>query len=124
MRTRIYIGASIALAALFASTLFVVSDDVPVLNVDPVCRGIAAQSGNPTEKGGPDLKFKECVASEREVRDQLATVWSTFSVADKGHCVRLANTGGHSSYTELITCLEMARHVRQLRSTNSTKKTD
>lgn len=115
---------SMALAALLTSTLLAVADDVPVLNVDPVCRGIALQAANPTEKGGPDLTFKECVASEQEVRDQLGKVWSTFGAADKGHCVRLANTGGELSYTELITCLEMARDVRKLHATGSTQGID
>jgi hypothetical protein len=32
----------------------------------------------------------------------------------KSHCVALAKTGGESSYTELITCMEMARDVRKL----------
>jgi len=106
---------------LVTSTVLAVSDDVPVLNVEPVCRGIAAQAENPTEKGGPDLTFKDCVTSEREVRNQLAKVWSEFAPADKGHCVRLAKTGGESSYTELITCLEIARDVRKLHSTINTK---
>ena len=33
------------------------ADDVPELNVDPVCRGIAQQALTPGEKGGPDLAF-------------------------------------------------------------------
>ncbi len=94
---------------------YVVSDDAPVLDVNPVCRGIAAQAANPTEKGGPDTSFKDCVSSEQEVRGELAKAWSTFTLADKGHCVRLSKTGGLSSYTELLTCLEMARDVRKLR---------
>jgi hypothetical protein len=31
-------------------------------------------------------------------------------------CVALAETEGESSYTELITCMEMARDVRKLHS--------
>jgi hypothetical protein len=120
-KMRTAVKAGIALTALFTSTLFAMSGDMPVLNVVPVCRGIAAQAANPTEKGGPDLDFKNCISSEQEVRDQLAKVWSTFQPADKGHCVRLAQTGGESSYTELITCLEMARDVRTLRPTGYTK---
>jgi hypothetical protein len=89
-----------------------------------VCRGIAAQAANPTEQGGPDLDLKNCVSSEQEVRNQLAKVWSTFHPADKGHCVRLAQTGGESSYTELITCLEMARDARNLHPTGYTKGID
>jgi hypothetical protein len=54
--------------------------------------------------------------SEQDVREQLKKEWPTFSAADKQHCVALANTGGESSYTEFLTCLEMARDVRALRS--------
>jgi hypothetical protein len=91
------------------------ADDVPVLNVNPVCKGIAEQSATPGERGGPDLTFKDCVNSEQEVRTELAKQWSSFSADDKGHCVRETQMGGESSYTELITCLEMARDVRAMR---------
>jgi hypothetical protein len=30
------------------------SQEVPVLNVEPVCRGIAQQASDPSEKGGPE----------------------------------------------------------------------
>jgi hypothetical protein len=123
-KMRTFVKAGIALTALLTSTLLAGSDDVPVLNVVPVCRGIAEQAANPTEKGGPDLDFKRCISSEQEVRDQLAKVWSTFQPPDKGHCVRLAQTGGESSYTELMTCLEMARDVRNLHPTGYTKGID
>ena len=118
-----FLKVSIASIALLTSTVLAESDDMPTLNVEPLCRGIATQAANPTETGGPDLTFKACVTSERAVRNDLAKVWPTFAAADKGHCVRLANTGGESSYTELITCLEMARDVRKLHS-NYTKGID
>ena len=35
---------------------------------------------------------------------------------DHPSCVALAKTGGEPSYTELITCMEMARDVRKLHS--------
>jgi hypothetical protein len=54
------------------------------------------------------------VQSEQEVREQIKKEWSTFSASDKSHCVALAKTGGEASYTELITCMEMARDVRKL----------
>jgi hypothetical protein len=108
--------ASISLIALLASTVFALSDDLPTLNVKPVCHGIALQGSDPSEKGGPDLKFNDCIDSEEQVRKELAKAWSTFAPADKGHCVREATMGGESSYTELITCLEMARDVRKLHS--------
>jgi hypothetical protein len=96
------------------------SDAIPTLDVRPVCRGIASQSSDPGvgEKNQTDA-FKQCLESEQAVRDQLKQKWSDFSAADKRHCVTLATTGGESSNTELLTCLEMARDVRLLRSANS-----
>jgi hypothetical protein len=91
------------------------SDEIPTLDVRPVCRGIASQAAEPLATGLPS-SFEQCVKSEEEVREQLKHEWPTFSAADKQHCVTLAKTGGESSNTELLTCLEMARDVRALRS--------
>ena len=88
------------------------SDDIPTLDVNPVCRGIATQGE--LEAGLQLSSFQQCVQSEQEVREQIKKEWSTFSASDKSHCVALAKTGGEASYTELITCMEMARDVRKL----------
>jgi hypothetical protein len=95
------------------------SDDIPTLDVRPVCHGIASQSADPL---AARLKatFEECVKSEQDVRGQMKQAWPTFSAADKNHCVALAKTGGESSYTELLTCLEMSRDVRALTSAATT----
>jgi hypothetical protein len=102
------------LAALCLSGSSARSDDIPTLDVNPVCRGIASQSE--LEAGLQRTNFEQCVQSEQATREQIKKEWSTFSTADKSHCVALAKTGGESSYTELITCMEMARDVRALRS--------
>ena len=102
------------LAALCLSGLPARSDDVPTLDVNPVCHGIAMQGE--LEAGLQQTSFKQCIQSEQETREQLKKQWSTFSASDKSHCVALAKTGGESSYTELITCMEMARDVRKLHS--------
>ena len=91
------------------------SDDIPTLDVRPVCRGIASQSADPLA-AGLKATFEECVKSEQGVREQLKQAWPTFSEADKKHCVTLAKTGGEASNTELLTCLEMSRDARALRS--------
>jgi hypothetical protein len=104
----------VAIAMTIPAILSARSDDIPTLDVQPVCRGIASQSADPGEDGLPDSSFAQCVKSEQEVREQLKKAWSTFSAADKQHCVTLAKTGGESSYTELLTCLEMARDVRMM----------
>src|ERR1700746_2869009 len=102
------------LAAVCLSGLPARSDDIPTLDVNPVCRGIAMQGE--LEVGLQQTSFQQCVQSEQAVREDVKKEWSTFSTADKSHCVALAKTGGESSYTELITCMEMARDVRKLHS--------
>jgi hypothetical protein len=102
--------------AMFVSAIFTArSDEIPTLDVRPVCQGIASQSGDPGDVG-LQTTFEQCVQSEQDVREQLKKVWSSFSAADKRHCVTLAKIGGESSNTELLTCLEMARDVRTIRS--------
>ena len=93
------------------------SNEIPTLDVRPVCRGIASQSADPgVGQRNQTETFQQCMESEQAVREQLKREWSAFSAADKRHCVTLATTGGESSNTELLTCLEMARDVRVLRS--------
>jgi hypothetical protein len=111
---RSYFVPAIAIAMIMPAIFSARSDDIPTLDVRPVCRGIAMQGE--LEEGLQQTSFEQCVKSEEETREQIKKEWSTFSTADKSHCVALANTGGESSYTELITCMEMARDVRALRS--------
>jgi hypothetical protein len=107
---RNFIGT--VLAALCLSGLSARSDDIPTLDVNPVCHGIAMQGE--LEAGLQQTSFQQCVQSEQATREQIKKESSTFSAADKSHCVALAKTGGESSYTELISCMEMARDVREL----------
>jgi hypothetical protein len=109
---RSYFVPAIAMVMIMPAILSARSDDIPTLDVNPVCRGIASQSE--LEVGLQQTNFQECVKSEQDVREQIKKEWSTFSTADKTHCVALAKTGGESSYTELISCMEMARDVRKL----------
>ena len=95
------------------------SDDIPTLDVRPVCRGIASLSADPLA-AGLKATFEECVKSEQGVREQIKQAWPTFSEADKKHCIALAKTGGEASNTELLTCLEMSRDVRALRCAATT----
>jgi hypothetical protein len=115
--------AALAIAMTVPAILSARSDDIPSLDVQPVCRGIASQSGGPSEVGLAGTDYQQCVQSEQEVREQLKKEWSTFSAADKRHCVTLAKIGGESSYTELLTCLEMARDERTYRSASAAPQT-
>jgi len=93
-----------------------VVDSVPKLNVEQVCQGIAQQGGVSFHDADIAVEKKNCLDSDDAVRDQLTKQWSSFSSADKIACTREAEMGGDSSYTELLTCLEMARDIRTMHS--------
>jgi colicin import membrane protein len=115
---RDHLASVIAIATtIMCSTLSAQSQVIPTLDVRPVCRGIANQSADPgVGQGSQDETYRQCIETEQATREQIEKEWTTFSAADKRHCVVLATTGGESSNTELLTCLEMARDVRVLRS--------
>jgi hypothetical protein len=91
-----------------------VVDKVPALNVDQICDGIAQQGGVSFHDPNIAVEKKNCLESEHAIRDELTKQWSSFSAADRNACTNEATMGGDSSYTELLTCLEMARDVRAL----------
>jgi hypothetical protein len=94
----------------------VAADGVPTLNVEQVCQGIAQQGGVSFHDTDIAEEKKNCLDSEQATRDQIAKEWSSFSPVDKTACTNESRMGGDSSYTELLTCLEMARDVRAMHS--------
>jgi hypothetical protein len=97
-----------------------VADSVPTLNVEQVCKGIAQQGGVSFHDTDINEEKQNCLDSEQAIRGELEKEWSSFAPADKVACTNESRMGGDSSYTELITCLEMARDVRQLQSGGDT----
>jgi len=92
------------------------ADSVPSLNVEQVCQGIAQQGGVTFHDPQIAQEKKDCLDSEQAIRDELSKQWSNFNATDKVACTNESRMGGDSSYTELLTCLEMARDVRALRT--------
>jgi hypothetical protein len=90
------------------------ADSVPTLNVDQVCQGIAQQGGVTFHDPQIAQEKKDCLDSEQAIRDELVQKWPSFNATDKIACTNESRMGGDSSYTELLTCLEMARDVRNL----------
>lgn len=87
-------------------------DAYPKLDVAPLCHGIVAQSD--LQEGLQSVTFDQCMQAEQDDHNEMIKEWSTFSADDKSHCIAEATMGGESSYTDLVTCLEMARDVRNL----------
>jgi hypothetical protein len=109
-------SAVTVLAATAAMTEPAKTQQLPHLNVDPVCRGIARHAGSPGERGGPDLSYRSCVANQLRVRKSLAPRWSGFSRTARANCIGSVNAGGLPSYTELSTCLQIARATARMRA--------
>jgi hypothetical protein len=116
---RVYLVVIGIFPAILGSILSARSDEIPNLDVRRLCRGIASQATDPLAGGEPTVTFDRCMSAEQADREELKKVWSTFSADDKKHCVAETKMGGESSYTELITCLEMALAVRSERADRS-----
>jgi hypothetical protein len=91
-------------------------DRVPQLDVEPVCKGIAEHGGVTFRDPRVAQEKKNCIESEQAVREHVVKQWSSFSADDRTHCIKVTTMGGLSSYTELFTCLEMARDLRAMRA--------
>jgi putative N-acetylmannosamine-6-phosphate epimerase len=95
-------------AAAFVTTMVSAADKVPDFNVEASCRDAASRAA-------PVGTVDACMRKEREARVQLAGQWAEFTSGDKSHCLGLSTLGGMPTYTELLTCLELARDARNLR---------
>ena len=92
------------------------SNSVPLLSVEQVCDGIAKQGGVTFHDASIATEKKNCIDTEQATREEIVKKWSGFAPADKTACENEARMGGESSYTEFLTCLEMARDVRAMRA--------
>jgi hypothetical protein len=90
-----------------AVQLIAAADGVPTLDVNPSCRG-AAKAGyiSTTED-----RLKSCVDSEMRTREALEKQWPSFPVSDRADCYASIK-GFQPTYSELATCLEMKRDLR------------
>jgi hypothetical protein len=97
-----------AALVLGSNLVMVVADGVPKLNIEPSCKTAGVEGmalGRTTQS---------CINDENGARDQLVKDWSTFSAADKNHCLTMVATGGSPSYVELLSCLEMSRDAKKI----------
>ena len=83
------------------------ADNAPKLNIEKVCHDIA-------KVGGTSTDFDACMRSENDWHAVLVQEWPQFPASDRRSCLSLSNTGGvGSTYSELLTCLELYRDVRK-----------
>jgi hypothetical protein len=114
MHFRWILRGGVSTALLLSAVLAAWSQEVPVLNLNPICHGIAHGSSGAGERGGPDLAFAQCVRSEQATRKKLVKQWSSFAAANKQNCVAETTMGGLASYTNLYGCLRSATRAHRM----------
>ncbi len=92
------------LALSLATDLIIsVADTVPKFDVTSSCRAAAAVANTAD-------RLQSCLDSEQRAHDQLVKEWSSFAPGDRAKCLRTIIVFS-PTYSELITCLEMAHGV-------------
>jgi hypothetical protein len=96
------------------------ADKIPTFDVTAACRALAAEpDASPDDMEARGIQY--CVDDELTAREQLVTQWSQFKPADRAMCLGGSTTGlVDPVYTELITCLEVARDAELLNARTTT----
>ena len=79
---------------------------VPNFKVEEGCKGMV--QANKSEDLVDSESFKSCMADEAQARQQLTTIWPTFSASLRERCEGEATVGGPPSYVDLLVCLQIA----------------
>ncbi|HZO45365.1 MAG TPA: hypothetical protein VFB68_05695 [Xanthobacteraceae bacterium] len=97
---------SLAVIAVALHATAAVAQEVPKLDVGPLC--------NAQAKASKDLA-DACLADEKKARDELVRRWAEFAAPDKARCSGMERSvAGAQSYVELLTCLQIALDVKNL----------
>jgi len=97
---------------LLGSQIALAADPVPKFDIGPSCRSAGAAAV---------MAMRDTAACERDEDNARATLekeWSEFTPSDQVRCVHLVTLGGGPSYVELLTCLEMAKQVKETPGAN------
>ena len=80
---------------------------VPAFDVYPSCRAAALAELTTADA------MQGCMADEQDAHNQLVKRWPKFNAADRASCLGTM-LDFEPTYTELLTCLEMASDTRKL----------
>ena len=93
---------------LLSSQIVLAADQVPKFDTGRICHSAGAAAG----MAGRDTAA--CERDEINARTTLEKEWSQFTPSDQARCGRLVTLGGGPSYVELLTCLELAKQIKEL----------
>jgi hypothetical protein len=117
--TRRLASACVLLTVGFAAHGANPTNAVPTFNIRAACRTLARMPEARLAGVGDADATKNCLADERQARAQVSKEWLKFDPADRRKCVGVSAQGETEPvYTELLTCLEMARDAKEPASTH------
>jgi hypothetical protein len=98
-------AALFSLALLASPVLSEISDRVPELQVEALCRSTAEVD----KAMGLALaqSFPDCMHDETAAQRSLGTLWATTKPSVRDECEGEATSGGIQSYVDLLTCIQM-----------------
>ena len=100
-------AALLSLALLGSQSVIPVSDRVPKLNVEALCKATAADD----KANGIVLgqSFEGCMRDETTAQQKLTTIWQANPAPVRDRCESEAMIGDDTqSYVDLLTCLQAA----------------
>jgi hypothetical protein len=93
---------------------------VPNYNIKAACRALSLIPEARTIDRTQADASERCEEAEQQARDELAKEWTQFAAADRAMCVGVSGAGSvNPVYTELMSCLEMARDSEQSAKPNT-----
>lgn len=111
--------ALLSMALLGGQPVTPVSDRVPQLNVEALCKATTADD-KATGLALPQ-SYEDCMRDERTAQQQLVVVWNANPGPLRDRCEGEAVAGGSESYVDLLVCLQMADWAKQLRGASKNR---
>lgn len=109
-------AALLSLALLGSPAVIPVSDRVPQLNVEALCKETTAV--DKTMGLAEAQSLADCLRDEKDAQQQLIALWPANPGAVRDRCEGEAVAAGSQSYVDLLTCLQMTDLANSL--SNST----
>jgi hypothetical protein len=100
---------SLLSATMVGSVILAAAAPLPRFNVEPSCRAAAQRAGDPSY-------LPICLGKERDAREQIQRQWREFTTGVREQCAPRTPVFDRRTYTELLTCLELGRALRQIQA--------
>ena len=109
-----------ALALLAPQLAVSVSDRLPELNMQALCK--ARSAGDRVMRLPQSQSVADCVQDETSAKQQLNTIWGKTSGSIRKRCQTEAAELGTRGYLDLMTCLQIADDLKSVAPAPHTRR--